>query len=356
MGINSGYGRYSGEVISRISKFAKVIVLTEERSGYPGEEAILDGASSLRNIFKLSKIVKPYIENCDIIHALDVYPYGVIAALADKKIRRPLIVNAVGTYSIASFYDNSLRGLVKRCFLKLVYKKADVVLSISNFVSKEILKKVKPKILEMINLGVDFDKFSEIEKKEHVGKVILSVGIIKKRKGYHISIPAIAEVKKTIPNIKYKIAGPVANRGYFESLQKLVKDKHLESNVEFLGDISDNELLGQYSMADLFLLTSVNVNHNFEGFGLVFLEAAAAGLPVIGTKDNGIGDAIDDKKNGFLVEQNNIDATAESVVKILTDSQLHEKFSHNSKIWAERHSWDGAIDEYKKIYEKVLQN
>lgn len=354
MGINSGYGRYSREVISRVSKFAKVIVLTEEKSDYPGEEAILDGASSLRNIFKLSKLVKPYIENCDLIHALDVFPYGAIAALADKKIRKPLIINAVGTYSIASFYDNSLQGLARRYFLKLAYKKADEVLSISNFVSTEILKKVKPKILETINLGVDFNKFSKIEKIEHAGKVILSVGIIKKRKGYHISIPAIAEVKKLIPDIRYKIAGQIASQEYFESLKKLVENNNLQSNVEFLSDISDEELLGQYSTADLFLLPSVNIDHNFEGFGLVFLEAAAAGIPVIGTLGNGIEDAARDNFNGFLIKQNNVQETSTAVARILADRILYKQFSENGKIWAQKNDWRYVVEKYAKVYENIL--
>lgn len=351
---NSGYGRYSREVIKRVSRFAEVAVLTEQGGDYPNEVVSLGGASSLKNIFKLARRIRPYVQNCDIIHTLDAYPYGAIAALANKKFRKPLVINAVGTYSVAPFYDNSPRGLLKRYFLKLAYKKADIVLSISNFVESEILKKFRPKSYKVINLGVDFEKFSGIKKIEHPGKIVLSVGIIKKRKGYHISIPAIAEVKKSIPDIKYRIIGSVASREYFEFLQKLVKDNKLESNVEFLDDISDQELLKQYSMADLFLLTSVNINHNFEGFGLVFLEAAAAGLPVIGTKNNGIEDAMRDGYNGILVPQNDVDATARAIKNILEDHDLSGKFSENGRAWAKTNDWEFLAEKYQKIYKSLF--
>jgi len=356
MNVNSGYGRHSREIIERVNKFAEVTILTEVKSGYPNEIAVLDGASSLRNIFKLSKLVKPHLKDCDIIHALDVYPYGVIGTLA-KRVSQKLIMTAHGTYAIPAKARRPIgfiTSLIKRQLMLRAYRSASAVIAVSKYTRERTIKFSGTNNVAVINNGIDFRRFSEIKRIVHNNKVVLSVGIIKERKGYHVAIPAIAEATKSIPDLKYKIVGPVADEKYLERLKRMVKEFHLESAVEFLGSISDDELLNQYASSDLFLLPSINVGRSFEGFGLVFLEAAAAGLPVIGTKDNGIEDAVSDGYNGILVSQNNIKETAGAIIKILTDTDLANKFSENGRKWASEKDWDRVVEKYKEMYQNVL--
>ncbi len=71
-------------------------------------------------------------------------------------------------------------------------------------------------------------------------------------------------------------------------------------DIEFLTGVSDEELSCLYQSTRVFILTSVNQGRQIEGSGLVFLEAAAAGLPVIGTTGNGIEDAVKEGYNGIL--------------------------------------------------------
>lgn len=356
MGVNSGYGRHSREIIGRVSKFAEVTVLTEVKSGYPNEIAVLDGASSLRNIFKLSKLVKPYLKDCDVIHALDVYPYGVIGTLA-KSVSQKLMMTAHGTYAIPAIAHHPISfigSLIKRQLMLRAYRSASVVIAVSKYTRERAIKFSGTNNVTVINNGIDFRRFSEIKRIAHNYKVVLSVGIIKERKGYHIAIPAIAEAAKSIPGLKYKIIGPVADEEYLERLKRMVKEFHLENAVEFLDNVSDDELLNWYASSDLFLLPSINVGRSFEGFGLVFLEAAAAGLPVIGTKNNGIEDAVSDGYNGILVSQNNVRETAGAIIKILTDADLASKFLENGKKWALEKDWDKIVEKYKEIYQNVL--
>ena len=93
-------------------------------------------------------------------------------------------------------------------------------------------------------------------------------------------------------------------------------------------------------------------NHHFEGFGLVFLEAAAAALPVIGTLGNGIEDAVKNGFNGILIPQNDIKATAEALLKILKNGQWRRELSLNSFSWAKDHDWDKVVLKYFRAYEK----
>lgn len=107
---------------------------------------------------------------------------------------------------------------------------------------------------------------------------------------------------------------------------------NLEKNIEFLQDLPDERLIELYHQSDIFLLTPTTINNNdFEGFGLVHLEAGACSLPVIGTLDCGVEDAIIDGETGIFVPQNDIQKTVEVILKLLDNPELAEKIGENNK-------------------------
>ena len=237
-------------------------------------------------------------------------------------------------------------------FLKWAYRKSDKLLAISKFTKDEIIKKVSLDNIEVLELGVDYNKF--YQKHDVVEEdFIISVGGLKSRKGYHIAIPAFAMAKKNNPNLKYKIVGDQGDVRYFNLLKELVKKYNIEDSVEFLSGISDEQLTELYKQAKIFVLPSVNMDHNFEGFGLVFLEAAAAGLPVIGTLGNGIEDSVKNGFNGILVEQENIEGTAQAINTMMGDKKRWEQMSQNSYKWAKDHDWPIIIDKYINLYNQL---
>ena len=349
LNIGAGVGRSGLDIIKGVqnSKNFEAIVLTEKKfDNYEFEKPILKKSYLLRNflnIFINAIRARKYIKKCDIVHALDGYPYGVIATLANIGLNKKLIINGIGTYSVLP-----LDKPIKCSLLRWAYKKANKVLCISKFTEKQILNRVKLNNTIIINPGVDYDKFQVNYQKQNTEKIVLSVGALKMRKGYHVSIPAIAEVKKKYPEIKYYIVGGKPTEMYLN----LVEKYNLKENVRFFYNISDEELIKLYYDADIFLLTPVTINDNdFEGFGLVYLEAGACGKPVIGTYDCGAEDAIVDKETGLLVPQNDIQKTAEAVTKLLNNPKLAQKMGENGKIFARKMDWDNVIKEYIKVYD-----
>ena len=326
--IKHGGGRYANDLIFAVKKEGHNVIVLEVNT-------ILDAIKA-----------RKYCKNCDIIHAIDGYPYGVIAALTNIGLNKKLIITVQGTYAVAPLYSFGTGWL-----LRWAYKKADRIIAISQYTKKEILKKVNIQNIEVINHGVYFDNFFKkpVESKE---KFILSIGALKYRKGYHISIPAFAMAKKEILDLKYKIVGNQNDTNYFDELKNLAMQHGVDKDIEFLSGLNDETLSELYCQAKLFILTSVNEGHHFEGFGLVFLEAAAAGLPVIGTLDNGIEDAVKNGYNGLLVPQNDDKATASAIVKIMRDEEMKNEFSHNSFEWAKDHDWNTVIKNYLNIYNK----
>lgn len=349
--IKAGAGRYGRDMVNNISKYKKIeaIVLTEEKSGYKLEKPILKKSHLLRHflsIFINALKARKHVKNCDIIHALDGYPYGVIAALANIGLNKKLVISGVGTYSVLPL-DKS----IKRSLLKWAYRKADKITCISRFTEKQILRRVDLRNTTVINLGVNYGKFQRIPKRitEKKERIILGVGALKKRKGYRISISAMSEVKKKYKDIRYYIVGGRPPKEYLD----LVKKYKLEKNVKFFQGISDEDLVRLYYQADVFLLTPITIDdNNFEGFGLVYLEAGACGKPVVGTFGCGAEDAIVDGVTGLLVPQKNIKKTAEAVLKLLDNPNLAKKLGENGKKRTQQMSWEKVVKKYMDIYTK----
>ncbi|MBU2472877.1 MAG: glycosyltransferase family 4 protein [Patescibacteria group bacterium] len=294
----------------------------------------------IKNFFKIRKL----IQGADIVHVL-AEPYGLIAYLVCRQ--RPILITLHGTYAVDALNRWYLRGLYSR-----VYQKAKKIICISQFTKDEVLKKI-PDLnnLTIINNGVDYNKFQIDGSFESDTKNIVSVGALVSRKGYHISISAIAEVVKKYSNLKYYIIGNQKNKEYFEELKKIVVKYSLEKNVVFLENVLEGDLIKHYYQSDLFLLTPIYVEGSkFEGFGLVYLEANACGKPVIGTYGCGAEDAIKDNYNGLLVNQNDISQTSKAIINILSNSDLAKTIGQNGRKWAQEHDWSEIVLEYIEVY------
>ena len=344
--ISSGWGRFSLELIERfIQRGIDATIFSEKGSSYRNEKVVLK-----RSIKALSSI--PYVRSCikkekfDIIHSFEVNPYGIIANLANTGLKTKEIITATGAYSVRPLHRTSTRFLTKRA-----YRQADAVLCISKYIEDEINEQVNLSNTSVITLGVDQSKFVG-ERFIPDRPFILSVGNYSPRKGYEVSIPAFAKIAACFPEVIYYIAGKFEESTLLH-FKKMIEGYHLSGRIVFLGSVGDEKLRSLYSSAELFILTSVNIDHHFEGFGLVFLEAAAAGLPVIGTLNNGIADAMLDGKNGFLVKQFDIGATAGAIASILQNRNLQSDFSHQSKKWAAQNTWDSVVDKYLQVYNQV---
>lgn len=165
-----------------------------------------------------------------------------------------------------------------------------------------------------------------------------------------MSIQAFAEVSKKFPDLKYIIVGNQADLGYFNQLKNLISELGLEDKVQFLENISNDELLDLYKKAKLFILLPISERTHFEGFGLVYLEAGASGLPVVGTLHSGAESAIKDGITGFLVPQNDSIEVAKVMERLLEDSGLRHRLGESGVLWAKEHDWGNIREAYIREY------
>ncbi len=159
-------------------------------------------------------------------------------------------------------------------------------------------------------------------------KVLLTVGRLVRRKGHDMVIRALAEAVKAVPEVVYLVVGTGPEEPV---LRRLVDELGLADRVRFAGYAAAEQLLGFFSVADVFIMASREIGGDIEGFGIVFLEAGACGKPVIGGKSGGIADAVADGVSGLLVDPEDPAAIAEAVVRLLTDSALAERLGRQGR-------------------------
>ena len=153
-------------------------------------------------------------------------------------------------------------------------------------------------------------------------KVILTICRLsssEQYKGYDLVIECLEQVVKIYPDLVYLLVGR-GDAMELARIQKLIANYNLQKNVILTGFIPDNELILHYQLADVFVMPS-----KAEGFGLVFIEAAAYGCTVIGGDADGSRDALMDGKLGILLNPNDTAAIAEAIITAL------QKERHESK-------------------------
>jgi len=120
--------------------------------------------------------------------------------------------------------------------------------------------------------------------------------------------------------------------------------------VTFDGDCTDEELALLYAKSDIFALTSQPKPKSVEGFGFVYLEASAYGLPIIANWTGGVEDAVLDKKTGLLSEPKDLENLTSNFHTLISDENYRKMLGQNGIKWASSHSWGNTA---KKLYSGI---
>jgi phosphatidylinositol alpha-1,6-mannosyltransferase len=179
--------------------------------------------------------------------------------------------------------------------------------------------------------------------------VVLTVGRLQKRKGHDMLVRALVEIRKTVPSVLYAIAGAGEER---QPLGALVAELKLEGHVQFLGEISDAELLGCYQQCDLFVLPNRQVGQDIEGFGMVLLEAQACGKPVVAGNSGGTAETMRIPQTGQVVSCDGPDELAGLVAGLLADRPRREGMGEAARAWVvERFDWEALARQAEQLFE-----
>jgi phosphatidyl-myo-inositol dimannoside synthase len=278
--------------------------------------------------------------------------YRCIAALGFLPIR---------ARKIAILHGSEVRG---RLFKKLnslkVYRPLlhfDKVVANSAF-TRSLAMKYHPYMdmdrLFAVPLGISqtwFERFSSNDVNltriefglEREKTILLSVGRIEPRKGLEYAIRAVHDVADSIKaDIIYLIVGRIVDVAYSDYLDHEIRLSG--ADIRRLGVVSLQKLRLLYQCATVMLHTSVPDERTAEGFGLVLLEAAAAGLPVIATRTDAIPEVVSHNQTGFLATPRDVSEISAAISKLVQEPGLRQRMSVAGPAHARKYSWRSHVE------------
>jgi len=236
-------------------------------------------------------------------------------------------------------------------FWRRLLKRADRIQVISHYLKELCLDFGARAPIEVIPNGVDLEKFKvkseNLEVRNENLKTVITVSRLVYKNGIDTLILALAEVKKRIPDVELHIVGdgPLG-----KSLARMVYDLGLENDVKFFGNISHDKIPQYLAGAHVFVRPSRS-----EGLGTAFLEAMAAGLPVIATPVGGIKDFLRDGETGLMTKIDEPQYLAGEICRLLTDGSLREKLARNGKKLVEdNYQWRAIASRMRNIFVFLL--
>ncbi len=212
--------------------------------------------------------------------------------------------------------------------------------------------------MKMVHLapGIDTEHFSPSKKNPRIRrelglsgkKIIVSVGRLVHRKGQDNLIGALPEISKVIPDVHLLLVGEGPYRAELEEMAEKLSVRHL---ITFIGRVQYSELPEYICAGDIFAMPSRSrlAGLEVEGLGIVYLEASACGLPVIGGLSGGAPDAVLEGETGFSVDGKSSEAIAAAAIHLLSNPEYAEKLGAQGRDW--------IVDKWRwEIWAQVFRN
>ncbi len=344
------YGSFVQETVRGLEELegmkCQVVAISERKTGLKNNllkysRLFLDTGKAL--------LFSPY----DLVNAHYIFPTGFIA-LAPALLRgKPLVVTSHGGDVRLGKKNAPLKALTS-----LILKRARRVVAVSDYLARELegefsLPREK---IEVINCGVDTDKFFPLPREEALQelglgpgereeKIVLFVGNLIELKGLMPLMRAFASLYPSLPEARLVLVGegPLKERLLEEAASLGIKDR-----VTFTGPLPHHRIPLWMSAAHLFVLPSYQ-----EGFGLVALEALACATPVVASRVGGLPEVVTPGKDGFLVPPGEEKALAEKILLLLKDEDLHQEFSSRARDSALDHDFKKQIKRLGEVFHSL---
>ncbi|MBU1037178.1 glycosyltransferase family 4 protein [Patescibacteria group bacterium] len=306
-------------------------------------------------IFLIKRIVKE--QKINLIWVGDVLPVGTAIYFLNYFFKVPYFVSTHGLDIMLP--QKSAR---KENLMQKVLKASSFITTNSLFTKKELTnlniaeEKITliypcPNIYQTAENKTQAEKIQHLKKQHRLEdkKILLTVGRLVKRKGHELVIKSLAKVLEKYPDVIYLIIGQGPE---LFNLQSLVNQLKLQQQVIFLTDVSDNDLPDYYAISHIFIMTTLELKEDVEGFGIVYLEAGSFGLPVIASR--GVSEAVINQKTGLLVKNNEVNDLTSKIIYLLDNPEVAKEMGSFAKqrIVVEDFNWQ---KQSHKLKEKIKQ-
>jgi len=287
----------------------------------------------------------------DLIWALPALPEGWAAMKLAHRLDLPYVVTILGADINETIHLPGARAKVSEVYNHT----AGVTANSSRLINAA--REVSPTArLRLIYLGFDPEASEEGYQRRQESRRrgdrqsafrVVSVSNLIPTKGLHYNLQALSSLKHQYPNLCYDIAGDGPER---PRLEQLSREYQLSDRVRFHGALPYAEVLRLMAEADFLSLPSYR-----EGFGMVYLEAMALGVPVIGVEGQGVIDIVRDGENGLLVKPEDAESLTAAWEALLSDDAVRSRLGEaGRRSVVDKLSWTATGENYQQFFQEVV--
>ncbi|OGD25304.1 hypothetical protein A2819_00270 [Candidatus Azambacteria bacterium RIFCSPHIGHO2_01_FULL_40_24] len=299
------------------------------------------------NFWAMRQVIKRHKKNpYDIIHLHGDFMEAYFGGKLSKKLNIPVVI---------TIHAGLNKRLLKPKNAKY-FKNISKIICVSNEIYKDLkiigVSEIK---FEVISSGIDLSEFKSIDKNkiitlqhQYSKPVIISVGVLRINKGFRYLIESFKEVKEKFNTATLIIIGDGPDKNELETQAKNI------GNIYFLSRQSHDKVIEHLKAADVFVLASISTVGDREGTPTVIMEAMAAGLPVIATNVGGVADLIENRKNGFIVDQGQAEKLAMAIIELINNPDLIQKMIAQNLEDIKTKDWPTIARRIDDVYKSIL--
>lgn len=282
----------------------------------------------------------------DILHAIYLSSYGLVGALTDF---HPLIISAIGSDILVT----AKSSFIKKFLARHTIKKADLINSQATHLTKELmLLGAKPKKIITFSYGIDLEQIrqkKEINPQDKKQKIVISTRTLEPIYNLELLIRSVPKILKEMPEVKIWLIGSGREE---KKLKELASELRISQSIEFLGKLSNQEVLDRLEKADVYVSTSLS-----DGSSISLLEAIAKGVFPVVTDIPANREWIKDNINGFLCPTDDPSQLSKRILEALTNNALRKRAAEENKtLLEEKGSYQKNIGVVEKRYLQLIRS
>jgi phosphatidylinositol alpha-1,6-mannosyltransferase len=258
---------------------------------------------------------------------------------------------SVTLHGLDVVYERGVYPLWRRVFLRGF----DAYIAISEATRDAALRiHIPADRIHVIGIGIDVPR-EVAHSTTRDTSIILFVGRLVRRKGLGWFVAEVLPVLATrYADLKLVVLGDGPERA---AIAEMAISRNVGDRIVWLGKRSDAEKATWFAKAGVCVMPNIVVHGDMEGFGIVALEAAAAGCPVVAADLEGLRDAVTDGESGALVRSGDAKQWVAALTPYLCDGATNVEIGNRARRYVQAHrSWDTVIDAYERVLQGILQS
>lgn len=323
------------------------------------QKQLVDEKRSFIKWLPAIKTLRAKLKNKEFDHLIvgQILPLGTVAIWLQKFYEFDFSVVIHGMD-----FTFALKVPRKKKIAKNILLKSKRIICSNTFVAGQVIDfigKDKSEKVFVVNPGIERAdvrpkneaRIAELKKQYDLENkfVILTLARFVKRKGVDQMILALTRLHERWPQLAYVVAGGGPDEEYLKAYAQSA-GSNFQDRIKFVSAPNDEDKWQWMHLCDCFAMPARNEDGDFEGFGIVYLEAGLCSKPVIAGKAGGVPDAVEDGVNGFLIEPTDNESMSRAIITLMDNQDVKEKLGQQGKERAEnKFPWKDQTEKFYQI-------